>query len=110
LLFSFVPMSYLFHSSRISETASASQTDPTAYLNEGDPYFETHPESHGAAWQAAHGSWASQGAPLASDEAAYTPIGKLRSNGTHDFERTVLMISLDGVRYETLNVSLNCSH
>jgi hypothetical protein len=105
LLFLFVPLSRIFHSDHVQDTAT--EPDKPLYFNAGqDPYYETHPDAHGAAWAAEHGSWAAQGTAMAGTGQAYEPVGKLRSNGTHDFERTVLMISLDGVRADYLTRDL----
>lgn len=71
---------------------------PSWTIDKGsDPWRNQHPEEHGAAWKAEHGEWASQG-PALGHNSEYLPVGETKSNGTHDFERTVIIISLDGVR------------
>ena len=63
-----------------------------------DSWRDNHPEDMGAAYAAAHGEWATQGESWAASAESYRPVGSIKSNGSHEFEKTVIMISLDGVR------------
>jgi len=99
LLFLLYALSIIFHHSNLDISDTKPTKNFTLNPNGQDAYLEAHPElkDKGAAWAAAHGPWASQGPDNASSK-QYTPVGKLTSNGTHNFEKTVMIISLDGVR------------
>ena len=44
-------------------------------------------------------SWKPVPPPSQSHSLWFTGEGELRSNGTHDFKRTVILVSIDGLRY-----------
>lgn len=101
ILLLFLPLSALLHpiaSSLYSSPKATSSSKQFDWSPGQDPYLEAHPSALRAAQAAELGPWASQDTSQKHSAAEYAPVGKTRSNGTHIFEKTAIIVSLDGVR------------
>lgn len=113
LLLCFLPLSAILHPLAhsfypVEEASTTTAPKEFEWTPGEDPYLEAHPSALRAAEAAKLGPWANQDTTNKSPAKAYTPVGKLKNNGTHDFEKTVLMISLDGVRSGLVQVLFSC--
>lgn len=111
LLLCFLPLSAVLHplaqTFYPTQDSTLSETEADDASTEGkqfewspgqDPYRDAHPSALRAAEAAELGPWANQGQSHKGPVPGYTPVGRTKSNGTHDFEKTVIVVSLDGVR------------
>lgn len=98
LVLCLVPLSALLHPLSSSSTAAEKSKDFT--LSKGhDVYREAHPDALRAAEAAELGPWANIDTQGMHPGEKYVAKGEIKSNGTHDYEKTALFISLDGVRW-----------